>query len=93
MARRPEPHSHEDHGFLRGRRVAGALMVQQNVLWRARRRGFSCVLDNEDMSNAFGSTAWGSLSASLERIVKEEDLHFAEQRFRRAVIRLPAADG
>ena len=36
-AKQPRAFSHEDHGFLRGRIFAGALVVQQNGLWRATR--------------------------------------------------------
>ena len=55
--------------------------------------GFSCVPDNEDMSNAFGSTEWASLRACLPRLVLKEDEGFARQRFEEVVISMPARDG
>ncbi|MFM7982726.1 MAG: hypothetical protein ACKPKO_25725, partial [Candidatus Fonsibacter sp.] len=54
---------------------------------------FSCVLENEDMSNAFGSTEWASLRACLPKMVLREDEGFARQRFEEAVVCMPAKGG
>ena len=42
--------------------------------------GLSYVLDYEDMSNAFGSTDWNSLTACLLGLVLEEDEGCVKQK-------------
>ena len=88
------PMSDNDRGFLKHRRREGALLVQQSSMWRARRLGPSAVLNNADMSNAFGSTDWQCLDKAVEEdLLLAEDVAFGQQRYKWACVEMPCADG
>ena len=79
--RGPEAPSPLDHVVLKHRRKEGALLVQMCAAWRLKAAGYNFLVDNLDLSNAFGSTAWPSLADACDHILCEEDRHFGIQRF------------
>ena len=85
--------SHMDHGCHPHRRREGALLVQMNASWRLSRLHMPHVSNNMDMSNAFASTLWPSLTAALPKIASKDDVPYFEQRFRWATAALPSSDG
>ena len=50
------------------------------------------MLNNSDMTNAFASTNWSRMDQVMPSLFLEQDLHFAEQRYRWATCRLPTGD-
>ena len=82
-----------DHGFFRGRRKEGALMIQLNASWRLKRLGWSHILSNKDMTNAFASSNWQALREANKTLLEEEDQIIGAQRFEEATVDLETADG
>lgn len=88
----PAPPSHMDHGFLRGRRKEGALLVQMCAAWRTRQQGRNFVMNNHDISNAFASSSWQALDRANASITNPIDASLGMQRYRWATISLPTGD-
>ena len=82
-----------DHVFFRGRRKEGALMIQLNASWRLKRLGWSHILSNKDMTNAFASSTWPALREANKVLLEEEDQILGAQRFEEATVDLETADG
>ena len=87
--RAPAPPTMMDHGFLANRRKEGAMVVQMSAAWRAANMGYSFILNNHDMTNAFASTKWELLHAANKEIVSEKDTSLGEQRYTWATVDLP----
>ena len=88
-----KPPTPMDHGFFKGRRKEGALMIQLNASWRLKRLGWSHILSNKDMTNAFASSNWQALRAANETLLEEEDQVLGAQRFEETTVELETADG
>eukprot|EP00959_Pyramimonas_sp_CCMP1952_P352349 7382388-Pyramimonas_sp.AAC.1 len=62
-----------EHGFCKGRRREGAILVAQLLCWRLRRAGRSFAFTSEDMSNAFASGDRGELDQPVELHAEPQD--------------------
>ena len=68
-------------------------MGQLVATWKLRRGGRSNIAMNTDVGNAFGSTKHETLDESAELLYLDEDLKWAEQRFRWACAGIPCDKG
>ena len=91
--RAPAAPSPLDHGFLKHRRKEGALLIQMCAAWRLKEAGYNFVVNNHDLANAFGSSAWPSLEDACAQLLCEEDRHFGIQRIQWTSIGLPLGAG
>jgi hypothetical protein len=88
-----EPWSTMDHGFLRGRRRESAIRVQQNAIFRYKRIKRSCIANNHDMANAFGSVNHDLMQEEVvPALLLQQDQEYGSQRFQWATVELPGSD-
>ncbi len=67
--------------------------MQQVLSWKLLKLGLSHANIMFDQRNAFGSMKWGTLDKALTKLLKEEDMHFGEQRVYWASTLIETRDG
>eukprot|EP00959_Pyramimonas_sp_CCMP1952_P182663 3820182-Pyramimonas_sp.AAC.1 len=62
------------------------MLGQQLCTWKLRRLNINHVTDLKDITNAFASTDWQSLTDANESIMRDDHVSFGRQRFRFAAV-------
>eukprot|EP00959_Pyramimonas_sp_CCMP1952_P062767 1312401-Pyramimonas_sp.AAC.1 len=74
------------HGCIPHRRRETAILGQQPCAWKLRRLNINHATDLKDITDAFASADWQSLTGANESIMRGDDVVFGRQRFRFAAV-------